>query len=78
MNAEVFEQEMQKSTTYGTFYGRWGSLIKCGVTECATDRRSHDDLSSWFVMKIKEVATVPKFQQFKCYGTETLEGPLCL
>ncbi|TMW87626.1 hypothetical protein EJD97_019706 [Solanum chilense] len=35
--------------------GRWESLTKCGVTECVTDRRSHDGPSFWFVMKIKEV-----------------------
>ena len=27
---------------------------------------------------IREVVAVPKFQEFKCYGTETLDGPLCL
>ncbi|TMW93502.1 hypothetical protein EJD97_011570 [Solanum chilense] len=61
---------------------RWGSLTKCGVTECVTIRhtyhRSHDGPSCWFVMKIKEVVPVPKFQEFKCFGTETLDGPLCL
>ncbi|TMW95684.1 hypothetical protein EJD97_008496, partial [Solanum chilense] len=55
--------------------GRWGSLTKCGVTEYVTDRRSHDGLSYWFVMKIKEVVPVPKFQEFKCFGTETLDRP---
>ncbi|TMX01514.1 hypothetical protein EJD97_024370 [Solanum chilense] len=58
--------------------GRWGSLTKCGVTESVTDRRSHDGPSCRFVMKIKEVVPVPIFQQFKCFGTETLDGPLCL
>ncbi|TMW80349.1 hypothetical protein EJD97_021102 [Solanum chilense] len=46
--------------------------------ECVTDRRSHDGPSCWFVMKIREVVLVPKFQEFKCFGTETLDGPLCL
>ena len=55
MNAEVFEQEIQKSTTYGACdgsswhrsaaaEGRWGILTKCGVTECVTDR--HEDQRS--------------------------------
>ncbi|TMW98652.1 hypothetical protein EJD97_003686 [Solanum chilense] len=57
---------------------RWGSLTKCGVTESVMDRRSHDGPSCWFVMKIREVVPVPKFQEFKCFGTKTLDGPLCL
>ncbi|TMX04601.1 hypothetical protein EJD97_006808 [Solanum chilense] len=56
--------------------GRWGSLTKCGVTECVTDRCSHDSPSCWFIMKLREVVPVPK--EFKCFGTETLDGPLCL
>ncbi|TMX05104.1 hypothetical protein EJD97_002400 [Solanum chilense] len=56
--------------------GRWESLTKCGVTEIMTDRRSHDGPSCWFVIKIREVVPVPKFQEFKCIGTETLDGPL--
>ncbi|TMW81653.1 hypothetical protein EJD97_008476 [Solanum chilense] len=47
--------------------GRWGSLTKCGVTESVTDHRSHDGPSYWFVMKIREVVPVPKFQEFKCF-----------
>ncbi|TMW91808.1 hypothetical protein EJD97_013866 [Solanum chilense] len=58
--------------------GRWGSLTKCGDTKCVMDRRSHDGPSCWFVMKIREVVTVPKFQEFKCFGTETLDGLLCM
>ncbi|TMW80590.1 hypothetical protein EJD97_017983 [Solanum chilense] len=58
--------------------GRWGILTNYGVTECVTDRRSHDGPSYWFVMKIREVVPVPKFQEFKCFGTETLDGLLCL
>ncbi|TMW82806.1 hypothetical protein EJD97_004775 [Solanum chilense] len=57
--------------------GRWGSLTKCGFTENVTDRRSHDGPSCRFVMKIREVTPVPIFQEFKCFGTETLDGPLC-
>ncbi|TMW98030.1 hypothetical protein EJD97_004607 [Solanum chilense] len=57
--------------------GRWGSLTKCGVTESMTVRRVYDGLSCRFFMKIREVAPVPIFQEFKCFGTETLNGPLC-
>ncbi|TMW84606.1 hypothetical protein EJD97_024844, partial [Solanum chilense] len=39
--------------------GRWGSLTKCGVTECVTDHRRHDGLSCWFIMKIREVVQYP-------------------
>ncbi|TMW80580.1 hypothetical protein EJD97_018105, partial [Solanum chilense] len=42
--------------------GRWGSLIKCGVTECVTDRRSHDGMSCCFFMKIREVVQYPNFK----------------
>ncbi|TMX05624.1 hypothetical protein EJD97_014009 [Solanum chilense] len=58
--------------------GIWGSHSKCGVTECETDRHSHDGPSCWFIMKIREVVPVPKFQEFKFYGTETLDGKMCL
>ncbi|TMW88187.1 hypothetical protein EJD97_018937 [Solanum chilense] len=58
--------------------GRWGSMTKCGVTECVTERCSQVSPSCCFVMKIREVVPVPKFQEFKCYGTETLDGLLCL
>ncbi|TMX05648.1 hypothetical protein EJD97_012549 [Solanum chilense] len=58
--------------------GSWGSMTKCGNTECVTDRRSHDGPSIWFVMKIREVVPLPKFQEFKCYGTDTPYVPLCL
>ncbi|TMW85619.1 hypothetical protein EJD97_022806, partial [Solanum chilense] len=39
--------------------GIWGSLTKCGVTECVTDRRSHDGPSCWFVMKFRELVQYP-------------------
>ncbi|TMX05626.1 hypothetical protein EJD97_014011 [Solanum chilense] len=57
---------------------RWGSLTKCGVTECVKDRRCHDCPSCLFALKIREVVPIPNFQEFKCYGTETTDGPLCL
>ncbi|TMW81298.1 hypothetical protein EJD97_010524 [Solanum chilense] len=56
--------------------GGWGSLTKCGVTECVTDCRSHDGPSCWFVMKFREVVPIPKIQEFKCFGMEILDGPL--
>ncbi|TMW85381.1 hypothetical protein EJD97_023250, partial [Solanum chilense] len=38
---------------------RWGSLTKCEVTECVTDRRIHDGPSCWFFMKFREVIQYP-------------------
>ncbi|TMW83207.1 hypothetical protein EJD97_002509 [Solanum chilense] len=58
--------------------GRWGSLTKCGVTESAMDRRIHYGPSCRFVIKFREVVPLPIFQEFKCFGTETLDEPLCL
>ncbi|TMW80563.1 hypothetical protein EJD97_018341, partial [Solanum chilense] len=58
--------------------GRWGSLTKCGVTESMTVRRLYEDLSCRFVMKFREVIRVPIFQEFKCFGTKTFDGSLCL
>ncbi|TMW86315.1 hypothetical protein EJD97_021585 [Solanum chilense] len=57
---------------------RWGSLTKCGVTECMTDRRIHEGPSCRFIIKFREVVPVPIFQEFKCFGTETLDGPFGL
>ncbi|TMX04178.1 hypothetical protein EJD97_011122 [Solanum chilense] len=39
--------------------GRWGFLTKFGVTECVTERRSHDGPSCGFVMKFIEVVQYP-------------------
>ncbi|TMX02571.1 hypothetical protein EJD97_021045 [Solanum chilense] len=58
--------------------GRWGSLTKCGVTESVTDRRIYDGLSCRFIMKFREVVPVPICQEFKCFGMDTPDGPLCL
>ncbi|TMW83336.1 hypothetical protein EJD97_002055 [Solanum chilense] len=58
--------------------GRWVSLTKCGVTESMTVCRVYDGLSCRFVMKFREVVPVPIFQEFKCFRTKTLDGPLCL
>ena len=58
--------------------GRWGSLTKCGITKLVTVRHGYDGPSCRFVMKIREVAPLPIFQEFKCFETETLDEPLCL
>ncbi|TMW80637.1 hypothetical protein EJD97_017530, partial [Solanum chilense] len=55
----------------GAAEGRWGSLTKCGVMESVTDRRSHDGPSCWFIMNIREIVPVPKFEEFMCFGKET-------
>ncbi|TMX05612.1 hypothetical protein EJD97_015270 [Solanum chilense] len=57
--------------------GRKGSLTKCGVTENLTDHRSHDGPSCRFVIKIREVAPVSIFQEFKCFRKEALDRLLC-
>ena len=58
--------------------GRWGSLTKCGITKLVTVHRVYDGLSCRFVVKSREVIPVPIFQELKCFGTKTLDGPLCL
>ena len=58
--------------------GRRVSLTKCGVTESMTVRRAYDGPYCRFIMKFREVVPVPIFQEFKCFGTKTLDGPLCL
>ena len=58
--------------------GRWRSLTKCGVTESMTVCRVYDGPSCRFIMKFREVVPVPIFQELKCFGTKTLDGPLCL
>ncbi|TMW89840.1 hypothetical protein EJD97_016568 [Solanum chilense] len=89
MNAEILSKECRKVPPTELVTVRrwhhsaaakriWGSLTKCGVTKCVTDHRSHDGLSCRFVMKITEVVLVPKFQDIKCYGTDTPDGLLCL
>ena len=58
--------------------GRWESLTKCGATESMTVRRVYDGPSCRFVMNFREVVPVPIFQEFKCFKTKTLDGPLRL
>ena len=58
--------------------GRWESLTKCGITKLVTVRSVYDGPSCRFVMKFREVIPVPIFQELKCFGTKTLDGPLCL
>ena len=58
--------------------GKWGSLTNCGVTKLVTVHRVYDGPSCRFIMKFREVISVPIFQEFKCFGTKTLNVPLCL
>ena len=58
--------------------GRWGSLTKCGITKLVTVRHGYDGPSCRFVVKIREVIPVPRFQELKYFETKTLDGPSCL
>ena len=58
--------------------GRWGSLTECGITKLVTVRRGYDGPSCRFVVMLREVILVPRFQELKCFGMKTLDGPLCL
>ena len=89
MNTEVLSEEMQNRPPTelvtvrrwqrsATAEGRWGSLTMCEVTEYMTVRRVYDGPSCRFVMKFREVISVPIFQEFHCLGTKTLDGWLCL
>ena len=39
---------------------------------------AYDGPSCRFVVKLREVIPVPRFQELKCFRTKTLDGPLCL
>ena len=89
LNAEILSKEMQKRppTELMTVRrwqcreaaeGRWGSLTKCGITKLVTVRHGYDGPSCRFVVKIREVIPVPKFQKLKYFVTKTLDGPSCL
>ena len=89
MNADILSEEMQKRPPTelvmvrrwqrsAVAERRWGSLTKCGVTKLVTVRRVYDGPSCRFVMKFREVIPVPIFQELKCFGTKTLDEPLCL
>ena len=58
--------------------GRWVILTKCGVTKLVTVRRVYDGPSCRFVIKFREVIPVSRFQELKCFGMKTLDGPLYL
>ena len=58
--------------------GRWGSLTKCGITKLVTVRHGYDGPSCRFVVEIREVIPVPRFQELKYFWTKTLDGPLWL
>ena len=89
MNAEILSEEMQKRPPTelvtvrrwqrsATAKGIWGILTKCGVTESMTVRRVYDGPSCMFVMNLREVVPVPILQEFYCFETKTLDGPLGL
>ena len=94
MNAEILSEEMQKRPPMelvmvvlvtvrrwqrsAAAEGRWGILTKCGVTKLVMDRRVYDGPSCKFVMKFREVISLPIFQELKYFGTKTLDRPLCL
>ena len=49
--------------------GRWGSLTKCGITKLVTVRHGYDGPFYRFVVKIREVIPVPRFQELKYFET---------
>ena len=49
--------------------GRWGSLTKYGITKLVTVRHGYDGSSCRFVVKIREVIPVPRFQELKYFET---------
>ena len=49
--------------------GRWGSLTKCGITKLVTVRHGYDGTSCRFIVKIREVIRVPRFQELKYFET---------
>ena len=49
--------------------GRWESLIKCWITKLVTVRHGYEGLTCRFVVKIREVIPVPRFQELKYFET---------
>ena len=49
--------------------GRWESLTNCGITKLGTVRHGYDGPSRRFVVKIREVIPVPRFQELKYFET---------
>ena len=49
--------------------GRCESLTKCGITKLVTVRHGYDGPSCRFVLKIREVIPVPRFQELKYFET---------
>jgi len=49
--------------------GRWVSLTKCVITKLVTVRCGYDGPSCRFIVKIREVIPIPRFQELKCFGT---------
>ncbi|TMX00657.1 hypothetical protein EJD97_000405 [Solanum chilense] len=50
----------------------------CDGPKLVTVRHGHDGPSCRFVVKIREVIAVPRFQELKYFETKTLDGPSCL
>ena len=48
---------------------RWGSLTKCRITKFVTVRHGYDGPSCRFVVKIREVIPVPRFQELRYVET---------
>jgi len=46
-----------------------GKSDKCGITKLVTVRHGYDGPSCRFVVKIREVIPVPKFQELKSFET---------
>ena len=89
MNAEVFEHEIQKSNTYGACDGSsfpWrsvGGIISQLLKEDGEVWPSEGLQSPWRSIlqvhhEVQRSNPVPIFQEFKYFGTKTLDGPLCL
>ena len=83
MNAEILSEEMHKRppTELVTVCrwqrseaaeGRWGSLTKCGITKLVTVRPGYDGPSCRFVVKIRELIPVSRFQELKYFETRPL------
>ena len=78
-----------EETTYGAYDGpscMWRSVgpayrscwKKMGKSDQVWDYEACDGPSCRFIVKIREVIPVPRFQELKYFETKTLDGPLCL
>ena len=80
LNAEILSEELQKRPPTelmtvrrwqrsAAAEGKWGSLTMYGITKLVTVCHGYDSPSCRFVVKIREVIPVPRFQELKCFGT---------